>query len=107
MANVYFITTSNSPIPVASFSSVKRAFEWASEWAFDAESFVSARQKAVETREDLEDSAIADFKLYGADSTAWDMGKVKAAFRGKPGTSISMTDNTGAVTFCLSYMQTL
>jgi len=107
MANVYFITTSNSPIPVASFSSAKRAFEWAEEWAFDAESHVTARQKAVETREDMEDSAIADFKLYGNDLTAWDTGKVKAAFRGKPGFTIRLTDSTDAVSFLLTYMQTL
>ena len=107
MANVYMITTSASALPVAVFSSAKRAYEWAEEWAFDAESHVTARQTAIEASEDMEDGAIADFKLYGADSTAWDMGKGKAAFRGKPGSSISMTDNTGAVTFCLSYMQTL
>ena len=107
MANVYAITTSASPIPVAVFSSAKRAFEWASDWAFDAESFVTMRQEAIAASEDMEDNAIADFKLHGADGTAWDDGKVKAAFRGKPGTSILMADNTGAVTFCLSYMQTL
>jgi hypothetical protein len=107
LANVYAITTSASPIPVAVFSSAKRAFEWASDWAFDAESFVAMRQEAIEASEDMEDGAIADFKLYGSDLTAWDMGKVKAAFRGKPGTSIVMADNTGAVTFGLTYMQTL
>ena len=107
MANVYLITTSDSALPVAVFSSAKRAFEWAEEWAFDARPNVTARQKAIEASEDMEDGAIADFKLYGADLTAWDMGKVKAAFRGKPGTSIAMTDNTGAVAFQLSYMQTL
>ena len=105
------ITTSASALrnqpAVAVFSSAKRAFEWAEEWAFDAESHVTARQAAIEASEDMEDGAIADFKLYGSDSTAWDMGKVKAAFRGKPGTSIAMSDNTGTVTFQLSYMQTL
>ena len=107
MANVYLITTSTSPAPIAVFSSAKRAYEWAEEWAFDAESHVTARQAAIEASEDMEDGAIADFKLYGSDSTAWDVSKVKAAFRGKPGTSIVMSDNTGAVTFGLTYMQTL
>ena len=107
MANVYMVLTSASPAPIAVFSSAKRAFEWAEEWAFDAESHVTARQEAIEASEDMEDGAIADFKLYGSDMTAWDMGKVKAAFRGKPGTSIAMSDNTGAVRFQLTYMQTL
>ena len=107
MANVYLITTSRSPAPIAVFSSAKRAFEWAEEWAFDAESHVTARQEAIEASEDMEDGAIADFKLYGSDSIAWDVSKVKAAFRGKPGVSIAMSDNTGAVRFRLSYMQTL
>ena len=101
------ITTSASPIPVAVFSSAKRAFEWASDWAFDAESFVTLRQEAIAASEDMEDNAIADFKLHGADGTAWDDGKVKAAFRGKPDTTIDMSDNTGSVRFQLSYMQTL
>ena len=105
------ITTSASVLrnqpAVAVFSSAKRAFEWAEEWAFDAESHVTARQAAIAASEDMDDGAIADFKLYGSDSTAWDLGKVKAAFRGKPGTSIAMSDNTGTVTFQLSYMQTL
>ena len=110
MANVYLITTSTSPAPIAVFSSAKRAFEWAEEWAFDAESHVTARQAAIEASEasdDMDDDAISDFKLYGSDSTAWDVSKVKAAFRGKPGVSIAMSDNTGAVRFRLSYMQTL
>ena len=110
MANVYMITTSDSALPVAVFSSAKRAFEWAEEWAFDAESHVTARQEALNIAVAggvMEGDDIADFKLYGDDMTAWDMGKVKAAFRGKPGTSVAMSDNTGAVTFCLSYMQTL
>ena len=107
MANVYLITTSTSPAPIAVFSSAKRAFEWAEEWAFDAESHVTARQAAIEASEDMEDGAIADFNLYGSDSTAWDVSKVKAAFRGKPGISIAMSDNTGSVRFRLSYMQTL
>ena len=107
MANVYMITRDGSPLPIACFSSAKRAFEWASEWAFDSETNVSARQEAIEASEDMDDSAIADFKLYAPDMTAWDDSKVKAAFRGKPGTSIVMSDNTGSVSFGLTYMQTL
>ena len=101
------ILTPASARPVAVFSSAQKAFEWAEEWAFDAESHVTARQAAIEASEDMDDDAIADFKLYGRDSTAWDKSKVKAAFRGKPDTTIDMSDNTGTVRFQLCYMQTL
>jgi hypothetical protein len=110
VANATLCDDDGSPtycLPIASFSSVKRAFEWASEWAFDHENNVWSRQDAIGKDDNLSDEDLAVFKLYGPDSTEYDMGKIKSAFRGKPGSSIELTDNTGSVKFAITYMQTL
>ena len=111
MANVYFLSVPSDSegsfvLPVACFSSAKRAAEWATEWAFDNPENVDARQDAIGASDDLEDDAIADFTLFAENGESMDVGKIKAYFRGKPGATLILHDNTEAVTFALTYMQT-
>jgi len=112
MANVYMLSVPSDSegsfvLPIACFSSAKRAAEWAMDWAFDDDSNVSARQDAIGASEDLDDDAIADFTLFSESGESMDVAKIKAYFRGKPDSTLILRDNTEAVTFALTYKQTL